>query len=210
MDYSLYWQHTDLLSKSLFGFLVVMSIASWVTIVLRYQHTRQLMTQSRQRLRDAIVALNGSVKALNVEQRQAVAEQALLQQMGRVRLQTEQGLSVLGTIAAIAPFVGLFGTVWGIFHALHAIGVSGQAGLGQVAGPVGESLIMTGLGLAVAIPAVLGYNVCLRQNRRLMAQLQDDAHGLLMQQILPQVADKPTNSANPASAARSTLLGEVV
>lgn len=210
MDYSLYWQHTDLLSKSLFGFLVVMSIASWVTIVLRYQHTRQLMTQSRQRLRDAIVALNGSVKALNVEQRQAVTEQALLQQMGRVRLQTEQGLSVLGTIAAIAPFVGLFGTVWGIFHALHAIGVSGQAGLGQVAGPVGESLIMTGLGLAVAIPAVLGYNVCLRQNRRLMAQLQDDAHGLLMQQILPQVADKPTNSANPASAARSTLLGEVV
>lgn len=210
MDYALYWQHTDLLSKSLFGFLVVMSIASWVTIVLRYQQTRQLMTQSRQRLREAVVALNLSIKTVSVEQRQAVAEQALLQQMGRVRLQTEQGLSVLGTIAAIAPFVGLFGTVWGIFHALHAIGVSGQAGLGQVAGPVGESLIMTGLGLAVAIPAVLGYNVCLRQNRRLMAQLQDDAHSLLMQQILPQVADKPSSSASPASSARSGLLGEVV
>jgi biopolymer transport protein ExbB len=210
MDYSLYWQHTDFLSKSLFGFLLVMSVVSWVTIVLRYQNTRQLMTQASDRLRAAVQALNLSARTVSVEQRQAVAEQALLQQMGRVRLQTEQGLSVLGTIAAIAPFVGLFGTVWGIFHALHAIGVSGQAGLGQVAGPVGESLIMTGLGLAVAIPAVLGYNVCLRQNRRLMAQLQDDAHSILMQQILPSVTEKTATAASASRTERNQLVGEVV
>jgi biopolymer transport protein ExbB len=210
MDYSLYWQHTDLLSKSLFGFLLVMSIVSWVTIVLRYLNTRQLIAQGSERLREAVYTLNLSAKHVSIEQRQAVAEQALLQQMGRVRLQTEQGLSVLGTIAAIAPFVGLFGTVWGIFHALHAIGVSGQAGLGQVAGPVGESLIMTGLGLAVAIPAVLGYNVCLRQNRRLMAQLQDAAHSILMQQILPNTIDKPVSASTPTHHKSSNLIGEVV
>ena len=209
MDYSLYWQHTDLLSKSLFGFLLAMSMVSWVTMVLRYLNSRQLLAQSSQPLAAAVQQLGLSQKNLSTEQRQAVAEQALLQQMGRVRLQTEQGLAVLGSIAAIAPFVGLFGTVWGIFQALHAIGVSGQAGLGQVAGPVGESLIMTGLGLAVAIPAVLGYNVCVRQNRRVMAQLQDAAHSILMQQILPHTAEKVTAPTATASK-HSSVLGEVV
>ena len=86
----------------------------------------------------------------------------------------------------MAPFVGLFGTVWGIFHALVAVGKSGQAGLAQVATPVGEALIMTGLGLAVAIPAVLAYNICARANRSFAHELQDQAHGLLIDTMLQQ------------------------
>ncbi|MFB0949393.1 MAG: MotA/TolQ/ExbB proton channel family protein [Burkholderiaceae bacterium] len=88
------------------------------------------------------------------------------------------GLSVLASIGSTAPFVGLFGTVWGIYHALLSIGQSGQVGLDQVAGPVGEALIMTAFGLAVAIPAVLGYNALLRRQKSLMAQMGNFAHDL--------------------------------
>ena len=80
----------------------------------------------------------------------------------------------------------MFGALWGIFHALVAVGKSGQAGLAQVATPVGEALIMTGLGLAVAIPAVLAYNICVRFNRTLANELQDQAHGLLIDTMLQQ------------------------
>jgi biopolymer transport protein ExbB len=90
----------------------------------------------------------------------------------------EWGLTALASIASTAPFVGLFGTVWGVYHALLGIGQSGQGSLEQIAGPVGEALIMTGLGLAVAIPAVLAYNDCVRANRLLLAQLDAFAHDL--------------------------------
>ena len=75
------------------------------------------------------------------------------------------GLAFLATVGSTAPFVGLFGTVWGIYHALTAIGIAGQASIDKVAGPVGESLIMTAMGLAVAVPAVLGYNWLVRRNK---------------------------------------------
>jgi biopolymer transport protein ExbB len=84
----------------------------------------------------------------------------------------EKGLSVLASVGATAPFVGLFGTVWGIYHALLAIGFSGQASLDQVAGPVGEALIMTACGLAAAIPAVLAYNAFARANRNLCGRFE--------------------------------------
>lgn len=86
-------------------------------------------------------------------------------------LELESGLAVLATIGATAPFVGLFGTVWGVYHALLAIGQSGSSSLDQIAGPVGEALIMTGIGLAVAIPAVMGYNWLTRSNRVMAAKL---------------------------------------
>ncbi len=88
----------------------------------------------------------------------------------------EAGLTFLASVGSTAPFVGLFGTVWGIFHALTAIGMSGSASLDKVAGPVGEALIMTGIGLAVALPAVLGYNFLVRSNRVLLAKLDAFAH----------------------------------
>ncbi len=90
----------------------------------------------------------------------------------------ESGLTVLASVGSTAPFVGLFGTVWGVYHALIAISMSGQGTLDKVAGPVGEALIMTAAGLAVAIPAVLGYNAFVRSNRMLLAQLDSYAHDL--------------------------------
>lgn len=90
----------------------------------------------------------------------------------------ESGLTVLASIGSTAPFIGLFGTVWGVYHALVAIGMSGQGTLDKVAGPVGEALIMTALGLAVAIPAVLAYNFSVRRNRMVLAQLDSFAHDL--------------------------------
>ena len=90
----------------------------------------------------------------------------------------ENGLAVLATVGATAPFVGLFGTVWGVYHALVAIGMSGAGTLDKVAGPVGEALIMTGLGLAVAIPAVMGYNWLTRANRVMAAKLDAFAYEL--------------------------------
>lgn len=88
----------------------------------------------------------------------------------------EWGLSVLASVGSTAPFVGLFGTVWGVYHALLAIGASGQGTLDKVAGPVGEALIMTGAGLAVAIPAVLAYNSFVRSNRVVLSKLDSFAH----------------------------------
>ncbi|KAF0814745.1 Biopolymer transport protein ExbB [Andreprevotia sp. IGB-42] len=88
------------------------------------------------------------------------------------------GMAILASVGSTAPFVGLFGTVWGIYHALVSIGVSGQAGIDKVAGPVGEALIMTAFGLAVAIPAVLGYNALSRGNKAVLAQLNRFAHDL--------------------------------
>ena len=97
--------------------------------------------------------------------------------------QLETGLSVLASVGSVSPFVGLFGTVWGIYHALASISASGQATLDKVAGPVGEALIMTAIGLAVAIPAVLAYNAFLKSNRNMMAKLENfaqDLHTLLI------------------------------
>ncbi len=90
----------------------------------------------------------------------------------------QSGLAVLASVGSTAPFIGLFGTVWGIYHALLSIGTAGQATIDKVAGPVGESLIMTALGLAVAIPAVLGYNALVRGNKGLLQKLNRFAHDL--------------------------------
>ena len=93
--------------------------------------------------------------------------------------QLQKGLTFLGSTGAVAPFIGLFGTVWGIYHALIAISSSGSAQLDQVAGPIGESLIMTALGLAVAIPALLGFNAINRANKLVMADLNRFGNDLL-------------------------------
>ena len=92
----------------------------------------------------------------------------------------ENGLTLIASAGSAAPYIGLFGTVWGIYHALLQIGLSGQGTLDKVAGPVGEALIMTALGLAVAIPAVLAYNAFVRRNRLWMAKLDGFAHDIYM------------------------------
>jgi len=114
----------------------------------------------------------------------------------------EHGHTLLASVASSAPFVGLFGTVWGIYHALLAIGASGQGTLDQVAGPVGEALIMTALGLAVAIPAVLAYNAFTRANRLLLAELDGFAHDLF---AYMSTGIRAETAAHPAPLPRATV-----
>ena len=203
MNFSVYWQHADAVSKTLYFILLAMSIATWTIFVLRLLGTRQLKQQAYAQLAQALAGLKAKLQPLTFEQRKAVAEQALLRQISAEKSQAEKGVSVLGTIASLAPFVGLFGTVWGIFHALVAVGTSGQAGLAQVATPVGEALIMTGLGLSVAIPAVLAYNICVRFNRGLAHDLQDQAHSLLIDTMVQQ----ETTAKTETKATQQSLVG---
>ncbi|MFO1365936.1 MAG: MotA/TolQ/ExbB proton channel family protein [Moraxella sp.] len=179
MDFANYWQYTDVVTKTLFFVLIVLSMLSWITGILRILNSQKIAKTVSQDLTQQIYQQQSQLATLSLDNQKLVTEQQLLQQLNRYRFASEQGLNILGTTAAIAPFIGLFGTVWGIFHALHSIAKSGQAGLGQVAGPVGEALIMTGLGLAVAIPAVIMYNVIVRINRKAMHQANDTAHTLL-------------------------------
>jgi len=100
-----------------------------------------------------------------------------------VNSRLQDGLAFLATVGSTAPFVGLFGTVWGIMHALTSIGIAGQASIDKVAGPVGEALIMTAIGLAVAVPAVMGYNWLIRRNKSAMERVRAfsaDVHNVLL------------------------------
>jgi len=116
----------------------------------------------------------------------------------------DNGLIVLASIGSSAPYIGLLGTVWGVYHALVSIGLSGQGTLDKVAGPVGEALIMTALGLAVAIPAVLGYNALVRANRVTVARLNSLANALIRSittASAPVASDAPASTAANAPAA---------
>jgi biopolymer transport protein ExbB len=118
---------------------------------------------------------NRLVEALN---RSEFIDRSLRQAVTRESAKLEEGLTLLATVGSTAPFVGLFGTVWGIYNALIQIGASGDASLDRVAGPVGEALIMTCIGLAVAIPAVLAYNFFVRANRVTLGRFDEFAHDL--------------------------------
>lgn len=184
MDFANYWQYTDMVTKSLFFILLALSIVSWVVGILRILQSQKLTKTVGQDLTDHVHQQKSQLATLSLDNQKSVTEQHLLQRINRYRFASEKGLSVLGTTAAIAPFIGLFGTVWGIFHALHSIAQSGQAGLGQVAGPVGEALIMTALGLSVAIPAVIMYNIAVRINRKALHIANDTAYTLLAETLV--------------------------
>jgi len=109
----------------------------------------------------------------------ALIERAMRQQLQKEKAKMESGLGWLASIGSTAPFIGLFGTVWGIMHALKDISIQGNASLDVVAGPIGEALIATALGIAVAIPAVIAYNFFLRQNRAAIARLEHVATDFL-------------------------------
>ncbi len=127
------------------------------------------------------------LKNLNAEQQdlkhqgapQEVLERMLRQQVQNIQRYHERGLSELATIGSTAPFVGLFGTVWGIMHALQDIGKTGSASLDVVAGPIGEALIATAIGIATALPAVLAYNYFLRRLRLHVTELENFAHDFM-------------------------------
>ena len=188
------WAQGDWVARATLVILAGMSLLSWYFIVAKALTQRQLKTQVQAASRafasaDAwpqraqALALDSEFRdmvmsALEATQRHpALARQVdlgdwlsqnIVHTVAGLQMRSQEGLSVLATVGSTAPFVGLFGTVWGIYNALVTIGVSGQASIEKVAGPVGEALIMTALGLAVAVPAVLGYNWLVRRNRVLL------------------------------------------
>jgi biopolymer transport protein ExbB len=197
----------DGVGKGVLIVLLLLSVASWYLIVTRslvnwlarrradaflsrFHHAGQLADPGPDRNNNACAAL--VAEALAVQRAAGGRELAAAGGFGEVLTRSlnnaidqemtraEHGLTTLATAGSAAPYIGLFGTVWGIYHALVQIGMSGQGTLDKVAGPVGEALIMTALGLAVAIPAVLAYNAFQRRNRMWLSRLESFAHELYL------------------------------
>jgi len=204
------WNQGDIVIKATAVLLLVMSLASWMVIIVKALDLRRYRKQAH-------VAINAfwhsadfaegvdkldkdpgnPFRNLALEGREAVAHhrntqpqlhdtldlsdwttRTLRNGVDEATARMQAGLAVLASVGSTAPFIGLFGTVWGIYHALMSISAAGQATIDRVAGPIGEALIMTALGLAVAIPAVLGYNALVRGNKAVLNQLDRFAHDL--------------------------------
>ncbi|THF67260.1 MotA/TolQ/ExbB proton channel family protein [Pseudothauera nasutitermitis] len=201
------WAQADTVIRVVAAALLAMSVASWYVIALRGHRVLRASRQrvvlqglwALRRPEEVAEALErraaGSVFAELAGRTVAAVEQwkthgagtpdaedcvarAFRRVAGEAAARREQGLTLLASVGSTAPFIGLFGTVWGIYHALVAISASGAATLDKVAGPVGEALIMTAFGLFVAIPAVLAYNAFGRANRIEQARLESFAHDL--------------------------------
>jgi biopolymer transport protein ExbB len=202
------WSQGDIVTRAVALLLLAMSLASWMVIIMKALDLRRHARQARQiesfwhaaDFADGLNKLgtdpNNPFRALALEGREAAAHHHAQQQLhdsldasdwltrtlrnsideSTARLQG--GLAILASVGSTAPFVGLFGTVWGIYHALLSISAAGQATIDKVAGPIGEALVMTALGLAVAIPAVLGYNALVRGNKGVLNKLNRFAHDL--------------------------------
>jgi biopolymer transport protein ExbB len=203
------WAQGDAVAKGTLLILVLMSMASWYVIFTKFAEQAKLHKQAKAAQATFWQASTVAQGKDTLEEGSAfrfIAEKGLesaskhtgllgavdfnewvtmsLQRaIGHVQSRMQDGLAVLATVGSTAPFVGLFGTVWGIYHALVKIGMSGQASIDKVAGPVGEALIMTAIGLAVAVPAVLGYNFLVRRNKAVMEHVHAfgaDLHAVLL------------------------------
>ena len=204
------WKTGDFVSKGTLLILVIMSMGSWYILVTKYYEQLKMFRQaaaartSFDQARSVQEGVNSleegnafryiAQSALDASQRHEGSIVAKIDQHTWITMQIQRatenvqnrmqdGLAFLATVGSTAPFVGLFGTVWGIYHALTAIGIAGQASNDKVAGPVGEALIMTAIGLAVAVPAVLGYNWLVRRNKVAMEKVRTfsaDVHAVLM------------------------------
>ena len=204
------WKQGDFITKGTVVILMIMSMGSWyimfVKIFEQWKLFRQAATVQKtfwgaSSVPEGIEALRGGTPFRFIAESGMRAtehhEGKLLEQIDlntwvtmsiqravdNVTSRLQDGLAFLATVGSTAPFVGLFGTVWGIYHALTAIGIAGQASIDKVAGPVGEALIMTAFGLAVAVPAVLGYNWLVRRNKVALEHLRAfsaDLHMVLM------------------------------
>jgi len=203
------WAQGDFVAKGTLLILVIMSMASWYVIFTKFAEQSKLNKQAKA-AQDSFWSANTVEQGKDTLQEGSafrfIAEKGLegaskhtgllgaidfnewvtmsiQRAIGNVQSRLQDGLAVLATVGSTAPFVGLFGTVWGIYHALVKIGMSGQASIDKVAGPVGEALIMTAIGLAVAVPAVLGYNYLVRRNKAVMEQVNafgSDLHAVLL------------------------------
>lgn len=186
-----WWQHGN--SGALDRFWQAQDLDAGLRELDRMVPFRLLVEHGRQAVAHYQSHRSGMQAHLDAQLSQTeIVTRALRQALNRASADLERGQVFLASIGSVSPFVGLFGTVWGIYHALAAIGMTGQATLDKVAGPVGEALIMTAIGLFVAIPAVLGYNAFNRVQRLVVADLDGFAHDLLVYFTL--------GSAQPASA----------
>ncbi len=204
------WKGGDWVSKGTLVILIIMSMGSWYIMILKVWEQHKLFRQAKGvsasfwsagSVQEGIATLKDDSPFRYVAESGMKAtshhEGKLLEQIDlntwvtmsiqravdQVSSRLQDGLAFLATVGSTAPFVGLFGTVWGIYHALTAIGIAGQASIDKVAGPVGEALIMTAIGLAVAVPAVLGYNWLVRRNKVALEQLRTfsaDLHMVLI------------------------------
>jgi biopolymer transport protein ExbB len=202
------WNQGDVVTRAVAVLLLVMSLASWMVIIVKALDLRRIRAQARQTesfwhgadFADGVDKLQGGpgnpFRALATGGREATAHhqaqpqlhdsldisdwltRSLRNSIDESTARLQSGLAVLASVGSTSPFIGLFGTVWGIYHALLSISTAGQATIDKVAGPIGEALIMTALGLAVAIPAVLGYNALVRGNKALILKLNRFAHDL--------------------------------
>ncbi len=202
--------HGNVVDQVVLAILAIMSMGSWYILVVRLWDTSKLSSEAKE-VRATFfkkASLADGVKGLKEEsafryiattaiEASEHHEGALTENIDHsswvtmnvdravadVNTKISSGLGFLATVGSTSPFIGLFGTVWGILNALTAIGVAGQASIDKVAGPVGAALIMTAIGLVVAVPAVLGYNWLVNRNKTVMSQVRSfagDLHGVLM------------------------------
>jgi biopolymer transport protein ExbB len=227
------WAQGDIVARSVLVLLALMSLFSWYIMLTKLWDQRKLRQSAKivekqfwtapslndgvQRLKKGddfrFIAEDGLRAASHHDGRltdridlHEWITMSLQRSMDQVNLKLQQGLGFLATVGSTAPFVGLFGTVWGILNALVAIGVAGQASIDKVAGPVGEALIMTAIGLFVAVPAVMGYNWLLGRNKVLQEYLRNftsDLHAYLVGGA--RVATPEPGGARPAAAPAASI-----
>jgi biopolymer transport protein ExbB len=204
------WGQGDFVAKGTLIIMVIMSMGSWYIIFTKLFEQRSMLKSAKESaeafwkassVKSGVGSLaEGSAFRFLAEQGVKAADHhegtmveaidkhtwitmTIDRAVSNIQGRMQDGLAFLATVGSTAPFVGLFGTVWGIYNALVKIGISGQASIDKVAGPVGESLIMTAIGLAVAVPAVMGYNWLIRRNKQVMDQTRafaGDLHNVLI------------------------------
>jgi biopolymer transport protein ExbB len=203
------WAEGDIIAKTTLVIMVIMSIGTWYIMAAKLVELSKINRQAKAAEKSfwsaptvaqgvdslkeqspfrfiAQAGLESTKKHEGLLAHISFADwtsQSIQRATDSVQGNMQNGLAFLATVGSTAPFVGLFGTVWGIYNALVKIGVSGQASIDKVAGPVGESLIMTAIGLAVAVPAVLGYNFIVRRNKTTMDKIRgfgSDLHSVLI------------------------------
>ena len=199
------WSNGDFVARTVLLIMLTMSLGTWFIMITKFIEQARLFSAGRAArqdfwtkasIQDGAAALQAGSPFRYIADTGIVAaehHEGTLQESIDLRTWTgmsiqravnniqgnlQKGLAFLGTVGSTSPFIGLFGTVWGIYHALTAIGIAGQASIDKVAGPVGESLIMTAFGLATAVPAVLGYNLLVRRNKGAMDLVRDFADDL--------------------------------
>jgi len=194
------WAQGDFIAKGVLILLALMSAYSWFIIFTKWWEQRRLLKQAAEadknfwaadNIKNGVGKLTGKGNIFKAIASEAIdsaehhdsrmtqevplhewIDNVIARGVARIGSALQTQLPFLATTGSTAPFIGLFGTVWGIYHALVAIGVAGQASIDKVAGPVGEALIMTAIGLAVAVPAVLGYNYLLGRNKLIMEKVK--------------------------------------